>query len=218
MEFANLGLAYSAGLLAVLAPCALPMLPSFVAYYMNTDENEIKLISALGFGVTTVLGFLTVFMVIGILPSFAINLVSSKIELISPFIGVILVILGLGHMFSDIFNRIPTIQIASVEGKTLKSFYIYGVGYGAASMACSFPVFVLLVLQSSTAGGVTSILVMFLVYGLGASTILIPLSLALSYSKELFYKKLMKVMPYIKKLNAGILITAGLYMIINHFL
>ena len=65
MEFANLGLAYSAGLLSVLAPCALPMLPSFVAYYMNAEERENKLASALGFGVTTVLGFLTVFMVIG---------------------------------------------------------------------------------------------------------------------------------------------------------
>ena len=106
MEFANLGLAYSAGLLAVLAPCALPMLPSFVAYYMNAEERENKLASALGFGVTTVLGFLTVFMVIGVLPSFAINTVSSKIALVSPFIGVILVILGLGHMFSDIFYKI----------------------------------------------------------------------------------------------------------------
>jgi cytochrome c-type biogenesis protein len=218
MEFANLGLAYSAGLLAVLAPCALPMLPSFVAYYMNAEERENKLASALGFGVTTVLGFLTVFMVIGVLPSFAINTVSSKIVLVSPFIGVILVILGLGHMFSDIFYRIPVLQVASPEGTGYKSFFVYGVGYGAASMACSFPIFILLVLQSSTAGGLTAILVMFLVYGLGAATVLIPLSLALTYSKELIYKKLMQVMPHMKKLNAGILIVAGLYMILSHYL
>jgi cytochrome c-type biogenesis protein len=217
MEFANLGLAYSAGLLAVLAPCALPMLPSFVAYYMNAEERENKLASALGFGVTTVLGFLTVFMVIGVLPSFAINTVSSKIALVSPFIGVILVILGLGHMFSDIFYKIPTLQIASAEGTGYKSFYVYGIGYGAASMACSFPVFILLVLQSSTAGGLTAILVMFLVYGLGAASVLIPVSLALTYSKELIYKKLMQVMPHMRKLNAGILIVAGLYMILSHY-
>lgn len=217
MEFANLGLAYSAGLLAVLAPCALPMLPSFVAYYMNAEERENKLASALGFGVTTVLGFLTVFMVIGVLPSFAINTVSSTIALVSPFIGVILVILGLGHMFSDVFYNIPVLQVASPEGTGYRSFYLYGVGYGAASMACSFPVFILLVLQSSTAGGLTAILAMFLVYGLGAATVLIPLSLALTYSKELIYRKLMQVMPHMKKLNAGILIVAGLYMIISHF-
>ena len=127
-------------------------------------------------------------------------------------------ILGLGHMFSDIFYRIPALQVASPEGTGYKSFYVYGVGYGAASMACSFPVFILLVLQSSTAGGLTAILVMFLVYGLGAASVLIPLSLALTFSKELIYKKLMQVMPHMKKLNAGILIVAGLYMILSHYL
>lgn len=218
MEFANLGLAYSAGLLAVLAPCALPMLPSFVAYYMNAEERENKLASALGFGVTTVLGFLTVFLVIGILPSFAINTVASKIDLVSPFIGVILVTLGLGHMFSDLFYRVPTLNLASPQGIGYKSFYVYGVGYGAASMACSFPVFILLVLQSSTVGGFTAILAMFMVYGLGAATVLVPLSLALTYSKELIYQKLMQVMPHMRKINASILIIAGLYMILSYYL
>ena len=59
---------------------------------------------------------------------------------------------------------------------------------------------------------------MFLVYGLGAATVLIPLSLALTFSKELMYKKLMQVMPYMKKINAGILIVAGLYMILTHYI
>lgn len=218
MEFGNLGFAYSAGLLAVLAPCALPMLPSFVAYYMNAEENDNKILSALGFGSTTVLGFLSVFLVIGVLPSFAINTVSSKIALVSPFIGVILIILGLGHMFSDVFYNVPALKVASPEGVGYKAFFVYGIGYGAASMACSFPVFILLVLQSSTAGGLTAILVMFMVYGLGAASVLVPLSLALTFSKEIIYKKLMQVMPHMKKLNAGILILAGLYMILSHYL
>ena len=94
MEIANLSLAFSAGLLAVLAPCALPMLPSFVAYYMDADENKRNLGSALTFGFLTVAGFLTVFLVIGILPSFALNSIASKIEYVSPFIGAILIVLG----------------------------------------------------------------------------------------------------------------------------
>jgi cytochrome c biogenesis protein CcdA len=80
-------------------------------------------------------------------------------------------------------------------------------------MACSFPVFVLLVLQSATVGGFISILVMFTAYGLGAATILIPLSLALTFSRELIYQRLMRVIPYMKKINAGVLILAGAYMV-----
>ncbi len=212
MEFASLSLAFSAGLLAVLAPCALPMLPSFVSYYMNAEENR-GLGSALTFGVITVAGFLSVFLVIGVLPSFAINSLASKIALITPSIGVILIILGLGHLFSDFFYNIPIIKTAAPKGTGIRAFYLYGVGYGAASMACSFPVFVLLVLQSATAGGIASILFMFLAYGLGAATIIVPLSVALTFSREVIYQRLMAVLPHMKKINAIILILAGIYMI-----
>ena len=218
MEFANLSLVYSAGLLAVLAPCALPLLPSFVAYYMNAEGKEGNLFSAITFGLITVLGFLSVFMVIGILPSFAINTVSSKIALLAPFIGVILIILGLGNMFSDVFHRIPSLNLATPKGTGYKSFYIYGLGYGAASMACSFPVFVLLVLQASTAGGFIGIVSMFVVYGLGAATVIISLSVALTFSKELIYRRLMQLMPHMKKINSVILIVAGLFMILSYYL
>lgn len=213
MEFANLSLSYSAGLLAVLAPCALPMLPSFVSYFMNKEEEKSSLMSALVFGFITVAGFLTVFLGIGILPSFAINVISSRISLVTPFIGAILIILGLGHVFSDVFYNIPTIQTKAPEGTGVKAFYLYGLGYGAASMACSFPVFVLLVLQSASAGGFVSILLMFLAYGLGAATVLVPLSVALTFSREIIYQRLMAVLPYMKKINAAILILAGAYMI-----
>jgi cytochrome c biogenesis protein CcdA len=157
-------------------------------------------------------------MVVGVLPSFAINFVASKIELMALFIGVILILLGLGHMFSDFFYKIPVLQVVSPEGTGYKSFFLYGLGYGAASLACSFPVFVLLVLQASTLGGLTAILVMFLVYGLGATVVLVPLSLALTYSKEYIYKKLMQVIPHMKKINSLILILAGLYMVLSYYL
>jgi cytochrome c biogenesis protein CcdA len=85
-------------------------------------------------------------------------------------------------------------------------------------MACSFPVFVLLVLQASTAGGTVGVIGMFVAYGLGASTVIIPLSVALTFSRELIYEKLIQLMPYMKRINAFILILAGLYMILSYYL
>lgn len=213
MDLTTLSIAYSAGFLAVLAPCALPMLPSFVSYFMNTENSNSSLKSALGFGITTVAGFLTVFLTIGILPSFALNMVASKISYIAPFIGVILIVLGLGNLFGDIFSNIPVIKTITPEGTGFKAFFLYGLGYGAASMSCSFPVFILLILQSATAGGFISILAMFLAYGFGAGSILIPLTLALTFSKDLMYQKIISVLPHVKKINSGILILAGIYMI-----
>jgi len=87
MELTSLGVAFTAGMLAVLAPCALPMLPSYVAYYMNLDEDERSLGAILGFAFTVVAGFLTVFLVIGLLPSFALNKVSTRLDTLHRLSG-----------------------------------------------------------------------------------------------------------------------------------
>lgn len=217
MELARLGVSFTAGVLAVLAPCALPMLPSYIAYYMNLDEGDRGVGASLGFAFTVVAGFLAVFLVIGLLPSFALNQVSSRLEYVAPFIGALLVFIGLASGFSGVFNRMPAVNFSAPQKAGYGSFFIYGVGYGAASLACSLPVFILLVLQSSTAGGPLEVLTAFLVYGLGASAVVVPLTLALTYSKDYVHGRLMGVLPWIKKINAAVLILAGLYMIVTYF-
>lgn len=217
MELASLGVAFTAGVLAVLAPCALPMLPSYIAYYMNLDEDDRSIGASLGFAFTVVAGFLAVFLVIGLLPSFALNQVSSRLEYVAPFIGALLVLIGVASGFSDVFNRMPAANVSAPPKAGYWSFFLYGVGYGAASLACSLPVFILLVVQSSTAGGPLDVLTAFLVYGLGASAVVVPLTLALTYSKEYVHRRLMGVLPWMKKINSAALILAGLYMIVTYF-
>jgi len=217
MELASLGVAFTAGILAVLAPCALPMLPSYVAYYMNLEEDERSLGASLGFAFTVVTGFLVVFLIIGLLPSFALNQVSSRLEYVAPFIGALLVLIGLASGLSDVFDRMPAINVTAPQRAGYRSFFLYGVGYGAASLACSLPVFILLVLQSSTAGGPLGVFMVFLAYGLGASAVIVPLTLALTYSKDIVHQRLVLLLPRIKKINAAVLILAGLYMIVTYF-
>jgi len=217
MELTSLGVAFTAGMLAVLAPCALPMLPSYVAYYMNLDEDERSLGAILGFAFTVVAGFLTVFLVIGLLPSFALNKVSTRLEYVAPFIGALLMLIGLASGFSDVFDRMPAVNVSAPLKAGYRSFFLYGVGYGAASLACSLPVFVLLVLQSATAGGPLRVVTMFMVYGLGAAAVMVPLTLAVAFSKDYVYQRLVWLLPRIKKINAAMLILAGLYMIISYF-
>lgn len=212
MAIAYLGLAFTAGFMATLAPCALPMLPSYIAYYLNLEEER-SLKKSIIFSVTTVIGFLTLYMVIGLLPSVILNRIATRLELVIPIIGVFLILMGVLNLFSNLPERIPILHLKAPEKGGIGSFYIYGLGYGAASLSCSFPVFVLLVLQSASAGGPLDVLIMFLVYGSGAAAMMIPLTLALSYSKEVIYSKLMEYMPYVKKANSIILILAGLYMI-----
>jgi cytochrome c biogenesis protein CcdA len=212
MSLVNLGLAFSAGFMATLAPCALPMLPSYIAYYLNlTEEPDLK--KSLEFATATLIGFLTLFILLGLLPSVIVNRIASSLDLVIPFVGLFLILIGILSGFSNMIDRLPVLEVKAPERPGLRSFYLYGLGYGAASLSCSFPVFILLVLQSAIAGGAIDVLFMFLAYGIGAACLLIPLTLALSYSKEYLYSRIMEYLPYVKKVNSVILIIAGLYMI-----
>lgn len=214
MDYANLSLAFSAGILAFLSPCALPMLPSYVAYYLNVETAENKLQKSLIFGLANVFGFITVFLVVGLVPSFALNQLSSSVIILTPIVGVILIILGILTGWSNVLNRIPRINLKAPEKAGIRSFYLYGVGYAAASLTCSLSIFLLIVLQSITASGPLDIMLLFFVYGLGAGALMIPLTVALSYSKKFIYQRLMEYMPYMKKVSGVILIVAGVYMLL----
>ena len=213
MDLPGLGFAFTAGLLAFLSPCALPMFPSYIAYYLNLDEDANKLGSSLIFSLSTVLGFMMVYALLGLLPTFAINVVSFSSTIFVTIIGATLVLMGVLTGWSDKLENIPVFNLKLPESSGVKSFIIYGFGYGFASLGCSFPVFLLLISQTSTASNLMGVLQIFLVYGLGAATLIVPLTLALAYSKNQLYNSMVSVMPYMKKINAMVLIVAGLYMV-----
>jgi cytochrome c biogenesis protein CcdA len=213
MDLGRLSLVFYSGVLAILSPCALPMLPSYVALYLNFDNNKNKLYSALIFGFITVAGFLTVFLGIGLIPSYALNLLSKNSKMINVIIGLLLIIIGLLTGWTNIMYRLPAIGFSSNK-KGIRGFFLYGLGYGLASLTCSLPIFLLLVLQSISYPSFSDVLISFIVYGIGAATVFIPLTLAIVYSKEILYKRLLIIIPKIKMLSGLILIIGGIYMII----
>jgi len=93
-----------------------------------------------------------------------------------------------------------------------RGLLVFGAGYGVASMSCSLPVFILLVLQSA-GSELIGVLANFLFYGLGAAAMMTPLTFAVAYSNQIMMERLMGAMPHVKKVSALVLVAAGLYMI-----
>ncbi len=218
LDPAQIGLAFTAGLLGFMSPCALPMLPSYVAYYLNLEEDAGKVnrtVRAVEFAAATIIGFLTVFAALGLIPSLAIGMVSLSISVITPIIGVALIGLGVITFQGRILVNFPQVGLSAPSSTGTFSFYIYGVGYGLASLSCSFPIFLLVVLQSAVVGGPVEAILLLTIYGLGAGALLVPITIAVSLSKDLMHRKLMSVLPHIRKLNAAVLIAAGFYMLLS---
>jgi len=217
LHAAQVGLAFTAGILGFLSPCALPMLPSYVAYYLNRGEGAStgrRLLWALVFALSTIAGFLTVFTSVGLLPSLAIRLAALSATVIVPVIGIGLISLGLITAASSRL-RFPHLAVAPPSASGFLSFYLYGVAYAFASLSCSFPVFLLVVFQSATASAPLDTLLLFLVYGLGAGVLMVPVTVGSSFSRGYLHRRLMSVMPHVRKVSAVVLIAAGAYMILN---
>lgn len=213
MDLGRFSLVFSSGVLAILSPCALPMLPSYVALYLNLDDNKNKLRSSLIFGFITVIGFLTVFIGIGLIPSYALSLLTKNSKMINIIIGILLIIIGFLTGWTNIMSKLPAIGFSSNK-MGIQGFFLYGLGYGFASLTCSLPIFLLLVLQSISYPNFSDVLLSFIIYGIGAATVFIPLTLAIVYSREILFKRLLILMPKVKLLSSLILILGGFYMII----
>ncbi|UCG70565.1 MAG: redoxin domain-containing protein [Thermoplasmata archaeon] len=174
-------LAIFAGIASFFSPCAFPMLPGYMAYFLGLQVGQKEEKGAKGLyrravfgGIAGGIGIISVYIIIGIIIITLGSVATPYIPLLGPIVGVILIILGI-LMFTNIqYHKIvrPFQILASKfsrkkkegteeesekakEDKKTKGFYFklfrYGVGYGAAASACVAPLFIVLVITASAA-------------------------------------------------------------------
>lgn len=216
MEAARLLLAFTAGVLSPLSPCSLPLLPSYIAYYLTAVDAH-RLRGGLTLAFTTLLGFLSVYTLIGFVPSLALGFIPLSERVLNPIFGVILILLGLityrrgGLTLSGMPHPAPP------EAGGLLSFYLFGAIYAVSSLGCSLPVFLLLVFTSAGAD-LNAVAPLYVSYALGCAALFIPLSLAVAYSKSYLIERIRGMGGIISKATAYILMAAGVYMALSPLL
>lgn len=214
---ALLSLAFSAGLLTFFNPCAYAMLPAYIAYHFGQrgrKETSItrSLIKGAGTGAAVSLGFITVFLAIGTLVSLAGSQIKPYLPWASIVIGGILIALGILWLANVRLSFFFVSPRAPLKGGYFY-FFIFGIGYATASVACALPVFLMVVFTAVSSGGLLSGLLIFLSYSLGMVVVMIPLAITVSATKNLTMLRFERVMPYVQKIGAVILIIAGVYLI-----
>jgi cytochrome c biogenesis protein CcdA len=214
---AVLGLAFTAGLVATINPCGFAMLPAYISYFMGADSNEPRTrAAALSRGIVVggvvSLGFIVVFGLAGLLLTLGLQSLTDVLPWLALVIGAGLVILGAAMIRGFYLNvRLPC--FTSNKERSLRSLFLFGVSYAIASLSCTLPVFLSLVpatlSQETLFGGVLT----FLVYGLGMSTVLIFLTLALSLGRTSIVKWMRSSARYINTVSGVILVIAGVFII-----
>ena len=137
--------ALSAGLATFFAPCAYPLLPGYVGYYLSQEDAALD--GALVRGVAASLGALFVLGGFGLLVLGAGQRFVSNLAVVEPVIGALLVVLGLAVLL----GRGPSLHVILPERRaSVAGFGLFGGVYAVAAAGCVVPLFVGVVTQALT--------------------------------------------------------------------
>lgn len=215
--------AFTAGALATVNPCGFAMLPAYLSYYVTGTGPEGTVnrnaLNGVKVGLAMTGGLLGMFLIAG----GAISALGSGIARYLPATNLVIgaVIGGLGAVLlvrPSVSVRLPVGNPVAVRSeltasRSVRAFFVFGAGYGIASLGCTLPIFLVVMAQALTAGGFLSGLAVFLAYGLGMGTVLLLLSVAVGTGRGVLVGSLRVIVPYVRRLGALGMVAAGAYLV-----
>lgn len=220
----HVGYAFGAGMVSAVNPCGFAMLPVYLSLYLGAEDEKFeqrswlyRLGKAIGVTLVVTAGFGFLFGLIGALVSAGGTFLIGIMPWVSVLIGVGLVLLGIwmllgNHLSFDVFMKIGS-RIGDPRTISIRGFFLFGIAFGATSMSCTLPIFLVVVGGSLTSGNFTTGLFQFLWYILGAGTVLLTLTIGMAFIKGGVVVGMVKrFVPYVHKVSAILLIVAGAYI------
>ncbi len=147
-EQVNIFLAFGAGFLSFISPCALPLYPAFLSYITGMSVNELKdergILRKKAFIHTLLflLGFSIIFLALGLSTTFIGSLFSQHQDLLRQLGAILLVFFGLvlsGILKFDFLLSDKKIQFQTRPTGYLGSILI-GLGFAAGWTPCTGPI------------------------------------------------------------------------------
>ena len=216
-------------ILVYFSPCAFPVLPGFISYYLSLGAREDDLIkegklknaipSSWVIGTLAGLGMWTFFIIIGII-AFAMGEAfaqSGMIHYIAIGIAVLLVILGsimlLGitsHILGFVQKLVDRWSTTEMDDTFTprRNMYLYGIGYAAASIDCTaaavlpFVIFLGTLGTSATISGLSGLM-------LGLLILMILVTVLVGLGRQVMINFLRRMTGMIKMVGSWMMIMAG---------
>jgi len=210
MTEARIGLAAGLGAATFFAPCAFPLLPGYVAYYLGREGGETaplptRLRRAAVVGSLTSLGFFLVYAVLGGIALSVGTRVLAGVSLLELVVGVLLV--GLGTAMAagwspEVHLRLPERRRGPV------GFLLFGVVYAAAAAGCTAPLFVGLAGVALSAGPAGAV-VTLAAYAAGMSALMVGVTLLSALGHDAIIGRLTASTGRVTRVAGAVLAVAG---------
>lgn len=220
-----------AGFLSFFSPCSFPVLPAFMAYYLNLEAKGGKagVGTAAGRGFVASLGIIAVYGLIAAVVAALGIAAQAVVPFLSPVVGLILVSAGILILlpFQYHFLTRPFVALKQRLAARLGSrwtpgigakLFAFGAGYGAAGFACVAPVFIGAVLAASALGDTGQAAVGLLLYVLVVIGLMTAVTVALHVAGDKALNKVKSWSVAMKYISATALLVAGGYLLLAYYL
>lgn len=214
--------AFTAGMFATMSPCGFAMLPSFVSYYLGTEEAGFQETSlghrvarGLLVGLVATLGFLAVYLLVGSVFSLGWRAIGRYIPWVSLAIGLGLVVVGLRLVAGrGVYVRLPFVPL-DLRKRSTTTVFLYGVSYAITCLSCTLPIFLAAVglVGTRASRDLGESLLVFAVYALGMGLVLTAVALGAALFKGIVALRLKTMLPYVEAASGLFLVGAGLYLV-----
>ena len=208
-----LSIALTAGGLAVVNPCGFPLLPAFLSYYLGAEEQALpraptRVLQGLAVGALVAFGFVGFFTAIGLPISYGVGSIATAVPWLGLTTGGLLAAAGVATVAGVRISVPLHLAIRPRRERHVTAMVLFGVGYGAASLGCTLPIFLALVGASLGADKLAA----FVAYGVGMSLVLMALSVGIAMAREGALRSLRPLSRHVRRLSGLLLALSGGYL------
>ncbi len=212
----SLGAAFLAGIVSFLAPCVLPLVPGYLAWLagISLDEAGRARLRVLASAALFVLGFSTVFVVLGATASFAGRLLNEHMAALSVVAGVVIVLFGLhqlGLFRFSLLDREARMAVP-VRPPGLAGAYLVGLAFGFGWTPCAGPVLSVILMLAGAEASMLRGSMLLAAYSAGLG---LPFLAAAFFAGAFrrFIQRFRQHMPLLDKAMGLVLVLTGLLFI-----
>ena len=199
-------LALLAGIISILSPCILPLLPAILAY--STGKGKFRPLAI-------VAGLMLTFTLMGMAMAAFSDFLGQYQHYIRILAEIVIISLGITMLMElnlSIFNRIPGYFYLNTDNEGVAGGFILGLSLGVVWIPCTGPILAAILMGVLLKGGIMYGGFLLFVYSLGLG---IPM-LLIAYFVNISGSRLYTIARYDVMLKRGagaILIILGLWMI-----
>ncbi len=218
--------AFGAGFLSFVSPCVLPLVPVYIAFLggeaavlLDEEEQRKHRWKIFFHSLLFVLGFSTIFVLMGLSASAIGDLLRSYQDVILKVGGIFLVIMGISMMgllktplayFEKKLHYNPRGNITGINA------FLVGMVFAVGWTPCVGPILGSILLLASTQEGVAKGALLLASYSAGLGIPFLAAGLALNLFRDQI-KKLNKYMNWISIISGVLLIVMGILLFTNNF-